>query len=83
MRNKRHRRGHKKTPFPFISKEIVEEDFEYSEYCEKVMYPSQGTAKRISNNLSKRRNTFLRAYHCPDCGSWHITAKKDQNKGKR
>lgn len=47
----------------------------------KKRYPDKKTAVSAINFAWKRRQrkhrpkTDLRAYHCPDCNSWHLTHK--------
>lgn len=40
----------------------------------KVGYPSEGAARRALRGLQRERRAphGLHAYHCNDCGVWHL-----------
>ena len=51
--------------------------------CEKRGYESKKDALTVRNVRTRGRRRkrhgrpdFLRVYHCPDCGLWHLTHKR-------
>jgi hypothetical protein len=35
-------------------------------------YASQDGARKVIDQVCSRRGKHLQAYHCPNCGFWHI-----------
>lgn len=43
--------------------------------------PKYSNGKRVKRRMSKRKET--RAYHCDDCGCFHLTSKAHYKKSKK
>lgn len=47
-----------------------------SQCLKKMVYISLREAERIADKASSERGAKIRAYECPFCGRYHLTAKK-------
>ena len=43
--------------------------------CVKIKYNAV-EAQNAADGLSKKFRNTMRAYHCADCGYWHLTSKE-------
>jgi hypothetical protein len=43
--------------------------------CGKVFYPTRERAMKVAGRRQHEDAGYLRAYHCPECGGWHLTSK--------
>ena len=44
--------------------------------CNKTIYDSREKAEEMIRHLQESRYVRdLHAYHCPDCGLWHLSSK--------
>lgn len=44
----------------------------------KARYPTKEDAIGMAAARVSRGPSFLRAYHCPYCGGWHLTSQADE-----
>ena len=60
--------------------------------CDKLSFDTFFEGQKVVNhavNIGRRKNRHLatkmpkRVYKCPDCGKYHLTSKKKENKIKR
>ncbi|MDD4972476.1 MAG: hypothetical protein PHT07_23850 [Paludibacter sp.] len=60
--------------------------------CEKLSFDTFFEGQKVVNNatnIGRRQNRHRatrvpkRVYKCPDCGKYHLTSKKKENKTKR
>jgi len=48
-----------------------------SECKDKLWFSSAKLAKQKIRRLKSKLNKKLKAYHCPECGGYHMTSKTD------
>lgn len=49
-------------------------EFEFSESCQKVIYPSYSAAHRVVRKRQYHGAAQLRIYKCEKCGGFHLTS---------
>lgn len=68
------------TPLPlrdaklFCENDNTKGEFEYSEKCQKVIYPSEHIAHRVALGRRKKGAGRLRVYKCEDCQGFHLSS---------
>lgn len=57
-----------------FSDKSSQSDFEFSESCQKVIYPSESKARKVALHREKKGAQKLRVYKCDDCAGFHLSS---------
>lgn len=58
----------------FCENDNTRGEFEYSESCQKVIYPSAAIAEKVALHRRKKGAGRLRVYKCEECQGFHLSS---------
>lgn len=58
----------------FSTPDLRQEECEFSEACQKVIYPTQAYAQKVALSRQKKGAGKLRIYKCEVCHGFHLSS---------
>lgn len=58
----------------FSSPENPRAQFEFSDACQKLIYPSESVARKVALSRERKGAQKLRVYKCEECHGFHLSS---------